>query len=66
MRDSPTLATARHVALWQKADPVTRPSKVNEPPNYRAHHRQRVERKVEAEPVETEGQEPKMDAIGAE
>ena len=40
----------KHLALWAKAAPVTKPSTENKPPSYGAWHRQRAERRIEVEP----------------
>lgn len=56
----------RHLDMWARASELTKPSASRAPrPTYGAHHRQ--PRKREAEPeAESEGEEPELDAIGAE
>lgn len=44
----------RHLAMWAKADPITKPGPgEDKPPTYGAWHRQRAERVVEREGDET-------------
>ena len=59
--------TPKHEALWAKANALTVPSKTEQPPTYGAWHRRpRKLEEREAEPVEAEGEEPELEAIGAE
>ena len=55
----------RHVAMWAKAHKLTIPSVIQEPPNYRAHHRQPGEKREQADD-RVEAEAPKLEAVGTE
>jgi hypothetical protein len=53
----------RHVAMWARANELTRPATDEQPPTYGAWHRQRAERRMPTPEVPVEQEAPEIEGL---